>query len=550
MAADLPVPIFTKLEEAHPDPVIATRESGRWNELANAFQSRFGHPPTYIARAPGRVNIIGEHIDYALFGVFPAAVDQDILIACGPSTSTGAHDAYTRTSGQVRAHNLHPKYGSQTFAPVLKTENGKDAWYLEIDKTQLRWESYVKAGYYGVLNRFFDPTNKSEQAPVPVDLLFTGTVPAGSGLSSSAAMVVASTLAFLACNNKLVGIKKGELVELAVENERRVGVNSGGMDQAASVISLPLSALFINFFPLLNAEPIPLPFARTARRGAFVVANSLVVADKVVSAKWHYNLRVVETLVGARILAHLLAPAHPALVGLLKDVERPTFREVLGAYLGVRETKGKADNALTVEQLKAGLEKLLVETEKLQGPALRGEKAGELGLTMDEMVKFSGLSQPEFHRIYLSWVDVEAKYFEIYRRAKHVFSEALRVISYRDVCLRVAGSDPLPESVLTELGALMNASQDSCNKLFDCSCPELNSLTQICRDAGAYGSRLTGAGWGGCTISLVPEDDVENFIKKVKAAYPPFRDLEGEKLHEAIFATRPASGAFVFKLEA
>ena len=63
---------------------------------------------------------------------------------------------------------------------------------------------------------------------MPVDLLFTGTVPAGSGLSSSAAMVVASTLAFLACNNKLVGIKKGELVELAVENERRVGVNSGG----------------------------------------------------------------------------------------------------------------------------------------------------------------------------------------------------------------------------------------------------------------------------------------------------------------------------------
>lgn len=63
---------------------------------------------------------------------------------------------------------------------------------------------------------------------MPVDLLFTGAVPAGSGLSSSAAMVVASTLAFLAVNNKLDGIKKGELVELAVENERRVGVNSGG----------------------------------------------------------------------------------------------------------------------------------------------------------------------------------------------------------------------------------------------------------------------------------------------------------------------------------
>lgn len=68
------------------------------------------------------------------------------------------------------------------------------------------------------------------------DILVTGTVPAGSGLSSSAAMVVASTLAFLAVNEKLDlpstdgtrRITKGELVEMAVENEKRVGVNSGG----------------------------------------------------------------------------------------------------------------------------------------------------------------------------------------------------------------------------------------------------------------------------------------------------------------------------------
>lgn len=69
--------------------------------------------------------------------------------------------------------------------------------------------------------------------PKPVDILVTGSVPAGSGLSSSAAMVVASTLAFLAVNDQLAGpdghtLTKGELVEMAVENEKRVGVNSGG----------------------------------------------------------------------------------------------------------------------------------------------------------------------------------------------------------------------------------------------------------------------------------------------------------------------------------
>ena len=59
--------------------------------------------------------------------------------------------------------------------------------------------------------------------PKALDLLVTGSVPAGSGLSSSAAMVVASTLSFLAINDKIEAVSKGELVQLAVENERRVG---------------------------------------------------------------------------------------------------------------------------------------------------------------------------------------------------------------------------------------------------------------------------------------------------------------------------------------
>ena len=87
------------------------------------------------------------------------------------------------------------------------------------------------------------------------------------------------------------------------------------MDQAASVISTPSSALYITFFPFLNAEPILLPVLRTTPRAVFVCANSLVVSDKAVGestylctihlsltqamplgAKTRYNLRVVETL--------------------------------------------------------------------------------------------------------------------------------------------------------------------------------------------------------------------------------------------------------------
>lgn len=75
------------------------------------------------------------------------------------------------------------------------------------------------------MNNFF---REGANDPTPVDMLVSGAVPAGSGLSSSAALVVASTLSFLAVNNKLDGITKGNLVEIAVANEKRVGVNSGG----------------------------------------------------------------------------------------------------------------------------------------------------------------------------------------------------------------------------------------------------------------------------------------------------------------------------------
>ncbi|KAI0787296.1 galactokinase gal [Fomes fomentarius] len=546
MAANLPIPVFTSLDQAIPDLKTAAVQAVRYKELVEEFEKRFGHKPTHIARAPGRVNLIGEHIDYVLFGCFPAAIERDILIAFGPSSA-----AASAGTGGVQAHNLNPKYKPQTFAPMLKTGgptaaeeadaaetvHAAPAWQLDIDKSELRWESYVKAGYYGVLNRFFaSAASGSTEHPVPIDLLFTGSVPSGSGLSSSAAMVVASTLAFLTANNKIEGLSKGQLVEMAMENEKRVGVNSGGLDQAASVICTPHSAIYVTFYPNLAAEPIPLPTPRTIPRAAFVCANSLVVSDKAVTAKFHYNLRVVETLVGARVLAHIL--------GLpLTPTERPTYRRILSRWLGTPESD------LEKEDVKSAIERFLPEIEKLRPPR-EGREPGEEGVTLKEMIELSGLSEAQFHEVYLSWVEVEATYFQLYKRARHVFTEALRVIEFREVCLRAQATEgDLPESFLHELGALLDASHESCSTLCESSCPEVDQLARLAKQAGAYGSRITGAGWGGCTVSLVAEDQVESFIAKIKEAYEPYRNLEGEKLHEAIFATKPSSGAFVLKLD-
>ncbi|KAJ6620060.1 GHMP kinase [Mycena sp. CBHHK59/15] len=543
MSAQEPIPVYTNLKDLYGSLGTSLDHVVRWNNLAEEFEKRFGRKPAYIARAPGRVKCVGEHIDYALFGVLPAAIERDILIACAPRDipPDSPKDEAQYAPGSVIADNLHPKYSRQVFAPAPKLIPIDDTvhvegWHLDINTQQLQWESYVKAGYYGVLNEYF--TN-SPSRPIPVDMLFTGSVPAGSGLSSSAAMVVASTLAFLAINGKVSPpnagnfmcsierqILKGELVKMSMENEKRVGA----MDQAASVMSVPSSVLYITFYPSLSASPTPLP-------GKFCFPP---VSDKALTAKKGYNLRVVETLVGARALALKLGVPVGA-------KEKITLREVVGKLMAETDV-GPGGNGMDVDALMAVLQRMEAAVEQLKPPASTDP---HFGATLEEMVEMSGLSAEEFHEVYLSWVEVDATHFKLYKRAKHVYSEALRVLQFRKICLdtavAAAGSDNV--AVLQQLGRLMNESQSSCAGDFECSCEELDQLTQLARDAGAYGSRLTGAGWGGCTVSLVPEGEVESFIKKVSETYPPYKGLEGDALNEVIFATRPSSGAFVYKFE-
>ena len=265
------------------------------------------------------------------------------------------------------------------------------------------------------------------------------------------------------------------------------------MDQAASVMSDPSSALYITFYPTLTASAVPLP-----DRAVFVCANSLIVADKALSAKRGYNLRVVETLVAARILANSLGFK-------LGEKDRITLREIASKVAGERDEEDIGPESL--EQT------LMVLERKLEVLKPKNSLDGELGLTMTEMIEKSGLPRNIFQEVYLSWVEsesnyqqlqephltrcrayiVEATYFQLYKRTKHVFSEARRVLQFRQACLSAAGSSDANDSTFLQgLGRLMNDSQSSCSQLYECSCPELDNLTRLAREAGAYGSRLTG----------------------------------------------------------
>lgn len=156
--------------------------------------------------------------------------------------------------------------------------------------------------------------------------------------------------------------------------------------------------------------------------------------------------------------------------------------------------------------------------EALRGEVVREslglsqEHADDHGLTLEEIIKASGMEENTFRQVYVNWVDgesfqcrlshvyltvhpvilVDATYFQLYKRARHIITESLRVLEFRAVCVAVAGSTRSNVAALEALGLLMNGSQVSCSQWFECSCPELDQLTKICVDNGALGSRLTG----------------------------------------------------------
>ena len=182
--------------------------------------------------------------------------------------------------------------------------------FVEIDASIHEWSNYFKCGYKGVCEEL----NLKEEA-IGFYAMVDGIVPSGAGLSSSSAFVCCSALATLTVNQK--SMPKGQLTQVCIRGERYAGVQTGGMDQSISIMAPLGSPLLIHFYPNLLAESVS--FA--AEDYAFVIANTLVTADKHVTAPTNYNLRVVETRLAAALLAKKLRLNTKGSILTLREVQ-------------------------------------------------------------------------------------------------------------------------------------------------------------------------------------------------------------------------------------
>lgn len=265
----------------------------------DAFEEIFGARPTHRARAPGRVNLIGDHIDYSDLPVFPMALQREARLVFRP-----------RDDGRVVLHST-----AERFPPIdFEIEPAIPPWVTGA------WGNYVKAPANEMARRFaiwrgFDGVLESD-------------IPVAAGLSSSSAIVIAAGLALAHVNE--VSTEPRSFAELMADAERYVGTEGGGMDQAISLGARNRRAAKITFAPLrLRHVVVPDDWC-------FVVADSGQEAAKSGAARTAYNQRRKECSEALRIVSGHVATEniterlHTSYPGLVEAVDP-------GSLVGVAE---------------------------------------------------------------------------------------------------------------------------------------------------------------------------------------------------------------------
>jgi len=255
------------------DPQLLEQQSLRYQRGLTAFAARFGSGEVVVYRAPGRVNLIGEHTDYNHGYVLPMALDKDVLIF-----------ARARRDRAVNLVNVEPEFGERHFTIAR-----------EIPLRPIGdWANYAQ-GPAQLLEREHGPGLRG------FDALVDGAppygVPRGAGLSSSSALTVASAVTLVGLNGLALG--GAALAEACGRAEWYVGTRGGIMDQFISILAQRGHALFLDCRPAADGS------GYTLKQVPIPAGYAIIVVDSSVRHRNtgpHFNRRVAEGRIGVRLL--------------------------------------------------------------------------------------------------------------------------------------------------------------------------------------------------------------------------------------------------------
>lgn len=501
------VPTFNDLT-FYSDPKAAT---ARFQRLATLFRDTYGEQLLYFARSPGRVNLIGDHIDYNLFSCLPMAIDFDVVEAVRPNDTN-----------KIELINTDPQ-----FAPAL-FELPADGPVV-IDDAKFGWELYFKCALIVSYNYLREKKGITHLKGMQVAV--DGTVPSGGGLLSLAAICVALTLAILKANG-VEEVLKEDLTRITVVSEHYIGLNNGGLDQCASVYGEADMCLLVQFRPELKGTPFKFPELPDGEELKFIISNSLVESPKKLTAPVNYNLRVVEM----GVALDLLAKKFDLLLTQDSNINLATLRGFMEGYFPTikgDEPWDGHDNkkaAAWLQELTDAVEEWFTAEQKV-------------GFTTAEAAEALGLSVDEFTQKYLTKMEVRYEKLKLYQRTKHVFAELLRVLK----CLQLLETVDDGEVFLKEFGAVMNDSQALIRDLNGLSHANCDRICDIALANGSYGTRVTGAGFGGSLVLVTTAKKLPQLLQALTEEYyrQEFPNITEAELANALVDTRAASGSSV-----
>lgn len=473
-------------------PVEDIPSDKRIDNLESVFYETFNDEPSFYVRVPGRVNIIGEHIDYCGYPVLPMAIDQDILIAVKVTD---------RLALQIR--NVNSKYTSFDY----DIEKKKDVFIENSNNGKPFWYNYVLCGIKGAFD-YLD-----QKIIHGIQIIVDGNIPPASGLSSSSALVSAACLCFLYAHG--AKITKAEISLLCAKCERYIGTQGGGMDQAIAFLAEKNCAQYITWKPL-KATPVALP-----DKAVFVVAHCLAEANK--AATNDFNQRVMECRFAAKILAHSKNISTHGKIITLSQVQ-----SLLGCSLS--------------EML------LLVDQHLSKQDYSKDEIARLLDIKVSDL-EDTYLSADTKH---LDKFKLYQRATHVYQEAMRV--EEFRNKCLGDIKCNQNGvngnnghsiqNGTAHDNTLATLGDLMSKSHESLKTLFECSHENLDRLVELSLKTNVH-ARLTGAGWGGCIVALCPKDSVKDYVNYLKKEFYE-KQFESGDIENCIFITTPSRGAVIF----
>lgn len=481
----------------------------RLTSMCAQFVKLYGDGPVSVLRAPARINILGEHIDYVSYlptSSLPfGSREHDMLILYRGSASDRVRGASTL--------NAYPPF-SFTLAegPTVSTSGNAEADWLtylyEHPTTTPHWSNYVKAAV------FFTCLNCGEPALRGFDFVVDSSVPAGGGASSSSALVVLASAALRDVNK--LPYAPMELAREASKAEWYVGTRGGAMDHITICLAKRDHAVLISYSDQ-QARHVALP----GKQFRWITFFSQA-ADKGRDVMIEYNERAA--------LSRIVIPA-------LIEGWKAKHPERYDKWLS------------EIRSLEMGVPGALDELETLLQELPPTLTLVELSIDYPESFTACARSFP------MLVAERAERPLQLQARALHHIREVRRVKTSAEILANLSnppsGNDVEQEvdAAMRSLGALLDQSHASLRDLYQVSTPGVERLREIILTSpGVYGAHLMGGGFGGNVLALVTHENVDSLIERVQAQYYEPQDRQGIDEGSVMIST-PGEGLALIDVE-